>query len=79
MASDPPVLTTLPEQFGPYRIFRPLGKGGMRTVYLANDTRWCPISIADFPRASVARESVEQPVITPILRATKYDPSDQRP
>jgi formylglycine-generating enzyme required for sulfatase activity len=78
----------LPEQFGPYRILRLLGKGGMGEVYLAHDPRHDrqvalkvptfgpdddPKIRARFQREILAASRVQHPNICPVYDAGEID------
>ena len=76
---QPSAPAALPEQFGPYRILRPLGKGGMGSVYLARDTRLdrnvalkvChlandPQALERFRREARAAASLRHPNLCPV-------------
>src|SRR5438270_10149758 len=77
---------TLPERFGPYRIVRRLGKGGMGTVFLARDTRLdrdvalkiChlsehPHALERFRREAKAAANLSHPNLCPVY---EYDVRD---
>src|SRR3954447_2353609 len=70
---------TLPEQFGPYRIVKRLGKGGMGTVYLARNTRLdrdvalkvchvadSPQALERFRREAQAAAALRHPNLCPV-------------
>ncbi len=84
-----PASGDLPEQFGPYRIEKQLGKGGMGTVYLALDTRSqrkvalkvCdlvdnPIRLERFKREARAAAALDHPNL---CRVFDYDVQDGTP
>ncbi len=88
MPSDPPVPAplTLPEQFGRYRILRPLGQGGMGAVYLARDTRLdrdvalkvCtlvenPKALERFRREAKAAAALRHPNLCPLYDYDVHD------
>ena len=86
MTSTPVSPIALPEMFGPYRILRPLGKGGMGTVYLAFDTRLdrevalkiCHVSenttaLERFRREAKAAATLSHPNLCPVY---EYDVRD---
>jgi len=81
-----PGAPVLPEQFGPYRIVKSLGKGGMGSVYLARDSRLnrdvalkvChlasnPQSQERFRREAQAAASLSHPNLCPVH---EYDVRD---
>src|SRR5262245_39360488 len=83
----PPFPAALPEQFGPYRVLRRLGQGGMGTVYLARDTRLdrsvalkvChladvhPQALQRFRREARAAASLRHPNLCPVYECDVID------
>jgi serine/threonine protein kinase len=78
----------LPEQFGRYRILRPLGQGGMGAVYLAHDTKLDrpvalkvpffhpadgPQAIQRFEREARAAANLDHPNLCPIYDVGEVD------
>ena len=86
--SRPAGPTNLPEQFGRYRILKPLGQGGMGAVYLAHDTRLDrrvalkvpffhpsdgPQAVARFEREARAAATLDHPNLCPIFDVGEVD------
>src|SRR6059058_4974545 len=82
-----PARTGLPQEFGPFRIARRLGEGGMGAVYLAQDTRLgCrlalkvphlrdndPKHIERFRREARLAQSIHHPYVCPVYEARLID------
>ena len=84
MAAESPqhgtTVVTLPPQFGPYRVIRRLGRGGMGVVFLAEDTRLSrkvaikicsvntdnPVALNRFQREATSAASLRHPNLCPV-------------
>jgi formylglycine-generating enzyme required for sulfatase activity/serine/threonine protein kinase len=79
--------TPLPETFGRFRVLRPLGQGGMGSVYLAKDTllerqvavkvplvdkQANPHVIARFLREAKAAASIDHPNVCPVFEVGEH-------
>jgi serine/threonine-protein kinase len=82
----PPAAPALPERFGRYEVLRPLGRGGMGSVYLARDTQLDrlvalkvplfdgdPARARQFVREARAAAAVRHPHLCPVYDAGEVD------